>query len=92
MGAGRRTQTVNVHDNTAWSTTPNNGLFTRKLHMGDMCAVIFGCTHNTMAECLSKQIFGLLLQITNVLLSLLFSDCNFLLLGMAILVYLRLMD
>ena len=63
MGAGRKTQTISVQENVPWSTVPDNGCFSaRKLRVGDLCGVILGCTHDTMAECLSKQIFGSLLQ------------------------------
>lgn len=51
MGAGRKTQTISVHENVPCSTVPNNGCFSaRKLRVGDLSRVMFGCTHDTMAE------------------------------------------
>lgn len=63
MGAGRKTQTISAHENVPRSTVSGNGCFSaRNLRAEDLCGVIFGCTHETMAECLSKQLFGLFLQ------------------------------
>lgn len=37
----------------------SSSLSTRNLSKADLGGVIFGCTHDTMQECLSKQLFGL---------------------------------
>ncbi|XP_073114552.1 uncharacterized protein [Elaeis guineensis] len=45
----------------AYSTSlpSNSSVFARNLRKNDLGGVIFGCKHNTIAECLSKQLFGL---------------------------------
>ncbi|GJY58847.1 putative development/cell death domain-containing protein [Tanacetum coccineum] len=39
--------------------TSNFSVSARNMRKSDLGAVIFGCTHNTVNECLSKQLFGL---------------------------------
>nr|XP_016436437.1 PREDICTED: uncharacterized protein LOC107762580 [Nicotiana tabacum] len=59
MGAGRRTQTF-VFDSA--SSLPNQTSYTgdfRYLTKRKLGGVIFGCTNDTMKECLCKQLFGL---------------------------------
>ncbi|CAO2204525.1 unnamed protein product [Urochloa humidicola] len=65
MGAGRKTETFYA----ATSSTPTitgtnpwhetNSVAARYLQEDELGGVIFGCKHNTMNECLSKQLFGL---------------------------------
>lgn len=51
---------MDMNDKTPWSFVGENSSVTfRNLRKNDLGGVIFGCKHNTMAECLSKQIFGL---------------------------------
>ncbi|XP_027767706.1 uncharacterized protein LOC107029308 isoform X2 [Solanum pennellii] len=49
IGARRRTHQIMVKDPGAF----------KKLRRSDLGGVIFGCTNNTIKECLSKQLFGL---------------------------------
>ncbi|XP_052162027.1 uncharacterized protein LOC127779335 [Oryza glaberrima] len=54
-----------VKKKTSWSQIVKNGrptnmsVTTRNLRPQDLGAVIFGCTNNTIAECHSRQLFGL---------------------------------
>lgn len=41
------------------STIPNFSVPARNLRKTDLGAVIFGCTHSTISECFSNQLFGL---------------------------------
>ncbi|GJS12862.1 B2 protein [Tanacetum coccineum] len=41
------------------SVTSNFSVSARNMRKSDLGAVIFGCTHNIINECLSKQLFGL---------------------------------
>lgn len=41
----------------------NNSTIARNLAKNDVGGVIFGCKNNTMMECLSKQLFGMLLYL-----------------------------
>ncbi|XP_072981146.1 uncharacterized protein [Typha angustifolia] len=60
MGAGRKTETIPVSTKQQIAPMPlNTSVSARNLRQGDIGGVIFGCTHNTMKECLSKQLFGL---------------------------------
>nr|XP_010921050.1 actin-binding protein IPP [Elaeis guineensis]XP_010921051.1 actin-binding protein IPP [Elaeis guineensis] len=60
MGRGKKTQTIIVPERPPWSPTGGNSSTTaRNLRKSDLGGVIFGCTHNTMKECLSNQLFGL---------------------------------
>ncbi|XP_062002528.1 uncharacterized protein LOC133720292 [Rosa rugosa] len=56
MGAGRRTETYTLPSNQDLVPYAVSARNLMKNHLG---AVIFGCTHSTMNECLSKQLFGL---------------------------------
>ncbi|XP_025888590.1 uncharacterized protein [Solanum lycopersicum] len=49
IGARRRTHQIMVKDPGAF----------KKLRRSDLGGVIFGCTNNTIKECLAKQLFGL---------------------------------
>ncbi|KAF5747647.1 Kelch repeat-containing family protein [Tripterygium wilfordii] len=60
MGAGRKTQTINI--NGSGPTNPNpvaSHFSSRSLQKNQLGGVIFGCTINTIKECLSSQLFGL---------------------------------
>ncbi|XXG39840.1 hypothetical protein AAC387_Pa01g0698 [Persea americana] len=61
MGAGKRTQTIIINERTpsSYPTTMNSSTSARNLRKSDLGGVIFGCKHQTMAECLSNQLFGL---------------------------------
>ncbi|KAG0463664.1 hypothetical protein HPP92_019733 [Vanilla planifolia] len=54
MGAGRKTQTINVD-----RRNPASESVSRNLHKNYLGGVIFGCKNSTITECLSKQLFGL---------------------------------
>ncbi|PRQ42798.1 putative development/cell death domain-containing protein [Rosa chinensis] len=56
MGAGRKTETYTLPSNQDLVPYAVSARNLMKNHLG---AVIFGCTHSTMNECLSKQLFGL---------------------------------
>lgn len=64
MGAGRKTETFYAATpNTPAQTRTNafHGTYSaaaRNLPEDELGGVIFGCKHNTMEECLSKQLFG----------------------------------
>ncbi|KAJ0979279.1 hypothetical protein J5N97_014753 [Dioscorea zingiberensis] len=60
MSSLRKTQTNFVPANLPTSLRPSNSSVTaRNLPKNDLGGVIFGCKHDTMMECLSKQLFGL---------------------------------
>ncbi|XP_008804154.1 uncharacterized protein LOC103717508 [Phoenix dactylifera] len=60
MGRGKKTQTITMPERPPRSPSGGNCSATaRNLHKSDLGGVIFGCKHNTMKECLSKQLFGL---------------------------------
>ncbi|XP_010692908.2 uncharacterized protein LOC104905945 [Beta vulgaris subsp. vulgaris] len=60
MGAGRKTESVVLQSKTAPQQTSNrNPCTARGMRKNDLAAVIFGCKHNTINECKSKQLFGL---------------------------------
>ncbi|WVZ72407.1 hypothetical protein U9M48_020873 [Paspalum notatum var. saurae] len=61
MGAGRKTETFNAAAPTQNQTSGWYGtsLAARYLREDELGGVIFGCKHNTINECLSKQLFGL---------------------------------
>lgn len=70
MGAGRKTQTF-IFDDESNPVPPLNGnssILTRNLRKSDLGGVIFGCKHDTIQECLSKQLFGLLQNIQCILI------------------------
>jgi hypothetical protein len=61
MGAGRKTETFYAATptqtrNNAWHGTCS--VAARNLREDELGGVIFGCKHNTMNECLTKQLFG----------------------------------
>lgn len=64
MGAGRKTETFYAATPSAQTQNRSNewyGAFSvaaRNLREDELGGVIFGCKHNTMNECLSKQLFG----------------------------------
>uniref|UniRef100_K3XF28 DCD domain-containing protein n=1 Tax=Setaria italica TaxID=4555 RepID=K3XF28_SETIT len=63
MGAGRKTETFYAGTpstparTNAWYGTYS--VAARNLREDELGGVIFGCKHNTMNECLTKQLFGL---------------------------------
>ncbi|KAJ0979280.1 hypothetical protein J5N97_014754 [Dioscorea zingiberensis] len=60
MSSLRKTQTNLVSANPPTSVKDSNSSVTaRNLPKNDLGGVIFGCKHDTMMECLSKQLFGL---------------------------------
>ncbi|ONK61656.1 uncharacterized protein A4U43_C08F32220 [Asparagus officinalis] len=58
MGAGRKTKTITVSEDTPFFTE-SSWLSYRNLPVKELGGVIFGCTHDTFSECLSKKLFGL---------------------------------
>ncbi|KAJ0979278.1 hypothetical protein J5N97_014752 [Dioscorea zingiberensis] len=59
MSSLTKTQTNFVPANLPTSLRPSNSSVTaRNLPKNDLGGVIFGCKHDTMMECLSKQLFG----------------------------------
>ncbi|KAJ8644257.1 hypothetical protein MRB53_006005 [Persea americana] len=60
MGRGKKTQVFTRNERIpSYPTTVNSSVSARNLRKGDLAGVIFGCKHQTIAECLSKQLFGL---------------------------------
>jgi hypothetical protein len=59
MGAGKKTQTFNVAtENKSNARHGDNSIAARYLGEDQLGGAIFGCKHNTINECLSKQLFG----------------------------------
>ncbi|KAJ6846797.1 kelch-like protein 8 [Iris pallida] len=58
-GEGKRNKTIKVPELPSKSPSWNGYASTKNLSNSDLGGVIFGCKHSTMAECLSKQLFGL---------------------------------
>jgi hypothetical protein len=59
MGAARKTETFNVAtENRSNARYGDNSIAARYLGEYQLGGVIFGCKHNTINECLSKQLFG----------------------------------
>ncbi|CAN8259785.1 unnamed protein product [Cochlearia groenlandica] len=56
MGAGRKTETYTLAQDSQYFYGPMNG---RNLKKGDLCGVIFGCKFSTIKECYAKKLFGL---------------------------------
>ncbi|XP_050250851.1 uncharacterized protein LOC126697794 [Quercus robur] len=59
MGAGRKTQTHSLKENSQSLISKNSSTTARNLRKSELRGVIFGCKHHTIKECLSKQLFGL---------------------------------
>ncbi|KAK2982458.1 hypothetical protein RJ640_026301, partial [Escallonia rubra] len=59
MGAGRKKKTLHLKEKPQPYYTVNCSVPARNLRKSDLGAVIFGCKHNTIKECLLKQLFGL---------------------------------
>ncbi|KAK3163967.1 hypothetical protein QOZ80_1AG0010800 [Eleusine coracana subsp. coracana] len=60
MGTGRRTETFNpATQNNSSAHYGDHSIAARYLGEDQLGGVIFGCKHNTINECLSKQLFGL---------------------------------
>ncbi|KAA0054992.1 ring canal kelch-like protein isoform X1 [Cucumis melo var. makuwa] len=59
MGAGRKKQTFVMQEKALPPWTSNGSVTSRNLGKSKLAGVIFGSKHNTMQECLSKQLFGL---------------------------------
>lgn len=62
MGAVRKTQTYKMNEKALPPWTSNGSVTARNLGKSKLAGVIFGCKHNTMQECLSEQLFGLLIS------------------------------
>jgi hypothetical protein len=59
MGAGRKTEAFNVATgNRSNARYGHDTIAARHLGEDQLGGVIFGCKHNTIKECLSKQLFG----------------------------------
>jgi hypothetical protein len=62
MGTGRKTETKNVatpkQDQSNTRRYGDQSFPARNLGEDELGGVIFGCTHQTINECLSKQLFG----------------------------------
>ncbi|XP_062155354.1 uncharacterized protein LOC133863435 [Alnus glutinosa] len=59
MDAGRKKETRKMKEISKTRLSVNCSVTARNLRKSDLCGVIFGCTHNTINECFSKQLFGL---------------------------------
>ncbi|KAI3458484.1 hypothetical protein Pfo_015147 [Paulownia fortunei] len=59
MGAGRKTRTLPLKKKSEVSWTVNSSPPARNLTKNELGAVIFGCKHHTITECLHEQMFGL---------------------------------
>ncbi|KAF9598972.1 hypothetical protein IFM89_033317 [Coptis chinensis] len=59
MGAGRKTETHTLGEAIKHPPTVNSSAPAWNLKKKDLGGVIFGCTHYTINECLTNQIFGL---------------------------------
>ncbi|KAL0003449.1 hypothetical protein SO802_017230 [Lithocarpus litseifolius] len=59
MGAGRKTETHTLKENSQSTISKNSSTTARNLRKSELRGVIFGCKHHTIKECLSKQLFGL---------------------------------
>ncbi|XVF20567.1 hypothetical protein REPUB_Repub12eG0011500 [Reevesia pubescens] len=59
MGGRKKTQKFTVSERAQQSFTVNCSATARNLRKDDLAGVIFGCTHSTYGECLSKKLFGL---------------------------------
>lgn len=58
MDAGRKKETRKMKEISKTRLSVNCSVTARNLRKSDLCGVIFGCTHNTINECFSKQLFG----------------------------------
>lgn len=58
----RKTEIFDAVEKNMWpgysDNVGNSSVPARNLSKADLGAVIFGCKHNTMSECLSRQLFG----------------------------------
>ncbi|XP_058207340.1 uncharacterized protein LOC131320613 isoform X1 [Rhododendron vialii] len=59
MGAGRKKKTLTLKEKPQPSNTVNCSVSARNLRKSDLGSIIFGCKHNTIAECYSQLLFGL---------------------------------
>ncbi|XP_028800305.1 kelch-like protein 20 [Neltuma alba] len=59
MGGGRKTKQYTLPEKSKTSWSLNCSTSARNLGKAELAGVIFGCTNNTMEECISKQLFGL---------------------------------
>ncbi|KAK1274306.1 hypothetical protein QJS04_geneDACA018306 [Acorus gramineus] len=60
MGEGSKKQTITMGESSRHTAPPRNiSAPARRLSKKNLGGVIFGCKHSTMAECLSKKLFGL---------------------------------
>ncbi|WKA00701.1 hypothetical protein VitviT2T_019037 [Vitis vinifera] len=59
MGGGRKAKASRQKEKPLPSWTVNCSVTARNLGKSDLGGVIFGCKHNTIDECHSKQLFGL---------------------------------
>ncbi|XP_024315260.1 kelch-like protein 29 isoform X3 [Brachypodium distachyon] len=59
MGAGRKTETYNAATPSNTRLHGDQSFSAHNLKEDKLAGVIFGCTHKTINECLSKQLFGL---------------------------------
>lgn len=58
MGAGRKTTTIQVNENYDDSWKASNSAPARNLSKIELGAIIFGCKHSTIKECLEEELFG----------------------------------
>ncbi|XP_057784687.1 uncharacterized protein LOC131002029 isoform X2 [Salvia miltiorrhiza] len=59
MGAGRKTTTITLEEKYETSWKANAGAPARNLTKVELGAIIFGCKHSTIKECLENELFGL---------------------------------
>ncbi|KAI9075996.1 hypothetical protein K1719_042068 [Acacia pycnantha] len=59
MGGGRKTKSYTLPEKSKTSWSMNCSISARNLGKADLAGVIFGCTNNTIQECISKLLFGL---------------------------------
>lgn len=68
MGAGRKTTKITVQEKYHDSWKVNASAAARNLTKLELGAIIFGCKHSTIKECLEKEIFGQISSVCNLLL------------------------
>lgn len=55
---GRKKQAAALKEKTQPYRTVNGSVTARNLRTTDLDGVIFGCTHKTIKECYTEQLFG----------------------------------
>lgn len=58
MGGHKQKHKQNLNKALKEAVSSNYSAPARNLRKADLGAVIFGCTHNTINECMTKNLFG----------------------------------